>query len=77
MASVAGMFAAAAIGLVLLWPEDSKEVSLISGARAQTQQAEVVASRPIACRNPTSDGCSRLAIELRSGPRAGDRKSVV
>ena len=73
VATVAGMFVAAAIGLAVLWPEDSKEVSLVSGARAQTQQAEVVASRPIPCRNPVSEGCSRLAIELRSGPRAGER----
>src|SRR5215212_2474562 len=67
------MFVAATIGLVVLWPEETKELSVISGARAQTQQAEVVASRPIPCRNPVSEGCSRLAIELRSGPRAGER----
>jgi len=73
VATVAFLFVAAAVGLVVLWPDDSSEVSLVSGAQARTQQAEVVASSPVACRNPAVDGCRHLAIELRSGPRTGER----
>jgi len=73
VATVAALFVAAAVGLVVLWPGEAEEVSLVAGARTQTQQAEVVESRPIACRNPAAEGCRRLTIELRSGPREGAR----
>jgi len=73
VASVALLAAAVVAGLVVLWPGDSNEVSLVAGSRAQTQQAQVVDSRPTACRNPAVDDCRRLSIELRSGPRAGER----
>jgi uncharacterized membrane protein len=73
VATVAALFVAAAVGLVLLWPGDAQQISLVAGARTKTQQAEVVKSRPIACRNPAADGCRRLTIELRSGSRAGTR----
>jgi uncharacterized membrane protein len=73
VAAVAALFAAAAIGLVLLWPDDAKQASLVGGAQAQTQQAEVVDSRAVACRNPAVDDCRRLGIELRSGARDGQR----
>jgi hypothetical protein len=73
VASVAALFVAAAIGIVLLWPGDAVEASLVAGAGPETQQAEVVESRPVTCRNPAADGCRRLAIELRSGRRSGAR----
>jgi uncharacterized membrane protein len=73
VAAVAALFAAAAVGLVVLWPGDAKQVGLVAGSSAQTYQAEVVDSRPIVCRNPAADGCRRLGIELGSGPRAGHR----
>jgi len=71
--TVAALFAGAAIGLVVLWPGPAQEVSLVAGARTQTQQAEVVGSRPMACRNPGASGCRRVTIELRSGQREGTR----
>jgi len=71
--AVAALFAAAAIGLVLLWPGDAKDVGLGGTASAQTQQAEVTGSRPVDCRNPAADGCRRVGIELKSGPQAGER----
>ena len=73
VAAVAALFAAAAIGLVVLWPEDGKDVGLGGTASTRTQQAEVTGSRPIDCRNPDADGCRHVGIELRSGPHAGER----
>jgi len=70
---VAGLFAGAAVGLAVLWPDDTRDVELVPGARAASQQAEVVGSRQVACRNPAARDCQRLTIELRSGPRSGSR----
>jgi uncharacterized membrane protein len=72
-AAVAALFAGAAIGLVVLWPGEAEPVELIAGARAESQQAEVVRSSKIACRNPAARDCRRLAIELRSGPDKNSR----
>jgi len=74
--AVVALFVAAAVGLVVLWPGDAQQVDLVGGGSAQTQQAEVVASRPVACRNPAASGCRRLTIELRSGPRTGARSFI-
>ncbi len=63
-------------GLIALWPAEHEPPSGAAALATETNQAEIVATRAVECRNPASSGCSELTIELRDGPDEGKRATL-
>jgi uncharacterized membrane protein len=73
-AVVIGLVVATAVGLAVLWPEQSEIPRPEElGAPAETEKAEIVGVRSTPCGEGTGQGdCLRVSAEVTSGPDAGD-----
>ncbi|MFO7571620.1 MAG: YibE/F family protein [Gaiellaceae bacterium] len=67
--------AATVIGLVTLWPDDTREIDPIAEGARSTEHATVEAVARVECRVPGALECSRVTVRVRSGPDAGETAS--
>jgi uncharacterized membrane protein len=75
--ALAVVVAATVIGLVTLWPDETK-LQATPGSlptQAETEKARVVGVREAACAEGSSEICRRVAVELLSGTDRGKRTS--
>jgi uncharacterized membrane protein len=63
--------AATLIGLVILWPDGSRDIDPAAGSGQQLERATVEAVTRIDCQAPGRFECSRVIVRLRSGPDEG------
>ncbi len=63
------------IGLAVLWPGETKS-NIAESIVAESESADVTRVEEFACSGFQSQTCAKVSIELRSGPREGDRSSL-
>ncbi len=63
------------IGLVVLWPDGSRDIDPAAGSGQQLERATVEAVTRIDCRAPGRFECTRVFVRLRSGPDEANVKS--
>ena len=77
VAGLIGLTAAAvAVGVVLLWPTATPLPTQDAAATTSQQRAVVLAVTGDGCAAYAGAGCRLVEIELRSGPRSGERSSL-
>jgi uncharacterized membrane protein len=63
------------IGLVVLWPDGTREIDPIAEGARSTERATVEAVARVECRVPGALECSRVTVRVRSGPDASETAS--
>jgi uncharacterized membrane protein len=71
LALVGALLVATLGGLVVLWPDGSRELELDSSLRAPTYDAEVIGLEPVRCRAPGTRDCSQVEARVLNGPDGG------